>query len=62
MTEQYWRTLLSILICAAIIALIAVVVIQQSWVKRRPVEATPSALERPIVQQKTEAASGRKAA
>jgi hypothetical protein len=44
----------SILICAVIIALIAVVVIQQSWVKRHPVEATRSAPERPIVQPKTE--------
>ena len=62
MTEQQWKMLWSILICAVIIALIAAVVIQQSWVKRRPIEATPAAPERPIVQPKTEAASGTKAA
>jgi Tfp pilus assembly protein PilX len=62
MTEQPWKMLWSILICAVIITLIAVVVIQQSWVKRRFVEATPSAPERPIVQPKIEAASGVKAA
>ena len=62
MTEQNWKTLWSILICTAIMALILVVVIQQSWVKHRPVEAAPSAPERTIVQPKTEAPSGVKAA
>jgi len=62
MTEQQWKMLRSILICAAIIALILVVVIQQSWVKRRLVEAAPSAPERAIVQPKTAAASSTKAA
>ena len=37
MTEQNWKTLWSILICAAILALIALVAIQQSWVKHRPI-------------------------
>jgi hypothetical protein len=35
MTEKSW----SLFACAAIIALIIVVFIQQSWVKRRPIEA-----------------------
>ena len=39
MTEQQWKMLWSTLICAAIIALFALVAIQQSWVKQRPIEA-----------------------
>jgi uncharacterized membrane protein len=39
MTEQQRKNLASLLACAAILALIALVLIQQSWVKHRPVEA-----------------------
>jgi hypothetical protein len=39
MTEQQRKTMWSILACAAIIALFALVAIQQSWVKQRPIEA-----------------------
>jgi len=39
MTEQQWKNLGSLLACAAILALIALVLIQQSWVNHRPVEA-----------------------
>jgi hypothetical protein len=38
MTERQRKTW-SILACAAIIALFALVAIQQSWVKQRPIEA-----------------------
>jgi hypothetical protein len=41
MTEQQRKTLWSILACAAIIALFALVAIQQSWVKRRPIGISP---------------------
>jgi hypothetical protein len=62
MTEQKWKKFSAILVCVAIITLVLLVAIQQSWVKHRPVEAAPSAPERTIVQPKTEATSGVKAA
>jgi hypothetical protein len=39
MTEQQRKTLWSILVCAVIVAFFALVAIQQSWVKHRPIEA-----------------------
>ena len=41
MTEQQRKTLWSIVACAAIIALFALIAIQQSWVKRRPIGISP---------------------
>jgi hypothetical protein len=41
MTEQRPKTLWSILVCAVIGAFFALVAIQQSWVKHRPIEAAP---------------------
>jgi hypothetical protein len=39
MTEHQWKTFWSILVCLAIVMLIGLVAVQQSWVKRRPIEA-----------------------
>jgi hypothetical protein len=39
MTEQKWKKFSAILVCVAIITLVLLVAIQQSWVKHRPIEA-----------------------
>jgi hypothetical protein len=53
MTAQQWKTFWSILVCLAIVMLIGLVAIQQSWVKRRPIEAAHErATEQPVQPRK----------
>jgi hypothetical protein len=49
MTEQQRKTLWSILACAAISALFALLAVQQSWVKRRAIGIVPQPAQSSLV-------------
>jgi hypothetical protein len=49
MTEQQRKTLWSILVCAVIVAFFALVAIQQSWVKHRPIGIAPQPAQSSLV-------------